>query len=120
MKLKITHSHILTIFQSCTLSILHSNTIPILQSYTLPILHPSNSNLTLFQSYTLTLFQSCNLTLHHYNATTVKIHKFRKIMHSTVQQAGVAAQKKIWEPPDMSLLHYFLNDQLSLSDSVLS
>ena len=38
----------------------------------------------------------------------------------TVQQAGVAAPKKIWEPPDMSLLHYFLNDQLSLSDSVLS
>ena len=40
--------------------------------------------------------------------------------HPTVQQAGVAAPKKIWEPPDMSLLHYFLNDQLSLSDSVLS
>ena len=43
-----------------------------------------------------------------------------KDIQFTVQQAGVTAPKKIWEPPDMSLLHYFLNDQLSLSDSVLS
>ena len=34
----------------------------------------------------------------------------------TVQQAGVAAPKKIWEPPDMSSLHYFFNNQLSLYD----
>ena len=60
------------------------------------------------------------------HATSIKqanfflLHFRNRILNFTVQQAGVAAPKKIREPPDMSLLHYFLNDQLSLSDSVLS
>ena len=29
--------------------------------------------------------------------------------HPTVQQARVTAQQKIWEPSDMSSLHYFLH-----------
>ena len=31
------------------------------------------------------------------------------IVMRTVQQARVAAPDKIWEPPDMSSLHYFLH-----------
>ena len=51
--------------------------------------------------------------------TSKHMQQLASIQH-TVHQTGVAAPKKIWEPPDMWSLHYFFNNQLSLSDSVLS